>query len=81
MECFEIELKRVVYEYAEKNKTNHRFDKVTKFANNPNLSLGKPESTSVNRVKVFNRDKVHQFFPNLELLIKRHSFFPKRFLR
>lgn len=84
----QIELRRVVYEYAEKNKIRHRFNMVTKLAGldwmygflrrNPSLSLRKPEPTSVNRVKAFNRYEVQRFFSNLEVLMERYKFSPAR---
>lgn len=64
----QIELRRLVYEYAERNKINHRFNTVRKIAGadwmygflrrNPDLSLRKPEAT---RVKAFNRNEVGRF--------------------
>lgn len=84
----QIELRRLVYEYAERNKINHRFNTVRKIAGadwmygflrrNPDLSLRKPEATSVNIVKAFNRNEVGRFFSNLESLMERYKFLPAR---
>lgn len=55
-----VELRRIAFEFVEKNKINHNFNQITKLAGkdwaqgflkrNPNLSLRKPEPTSLSRI-------------------------------
>lgn len=40
----------------------------------PNISLRKPESTSINRITAFNKTEVQMFFNNLEALQTKHHF-------
>lgn len=40
----------------------------------PNISLRKPESTSINRITAFNETEVKIFFNNLESLQKKYQF-------
>ena len=40
----------------------------------PNISLRKPESTSINRITAFNETEVKMFFNNLEALIIKYQF-------
>ncbi|XP_045456865.1 MFS-type transporter clz9-like [Melitaea cinxia] len=41
---------------------------------NPNISLRRPESTSINRITAFNETEVKMFFNNLESLQTKYQF-------
>lgn len=83
-----IELRRIAYEFAEKNKLKNSFNQETKLAGkdwaqgflrrNPNLSLRKPEPTSVSRILAFNKAEVDRFFNNLMEVTDRYKFTPAR---
>lgn len=68
------ELRILVYQFAEKNGITHSFtngmagvDWVERFRNrNPNLSIRKPELTSITRVMSFNRVMDNSFYDLLE---------------
>lgn len=47
---------------------------------NPEISLRKPEVTSVNRINGFNRQEVERFISNLEIVQKHYNFTPARIL-
>lgn len=78
------ELRRMAFEYAEQNKIKHNFNKTTKLAGkdwaqgflkrNPQLSLRKPEATSINRILAFNKEAVKKFFTNLETVMDKYKF-------
>lgn len=82
-----IELKRLAFEYAEANHIPHRFNKGTKLAGpdwlqlfmkrHPNISLRKPEGTSLSRVTSFNETNVKQFFENLEECLNKYELHGK----
>lgn len=77
-----LELRKIIYEYAEKNKIKHPFCKLTKMAGynwvngfltrNPGLSIRKPEATSLSRIVGFNKTEVTRFFTNLESVIEKY---------
>ncbi|XP_071555743.1 uncharacterized protein [Temnothorax nylanderi] len=81
------DLCRVVFEFAEAKRIKHYFNKKSKMAGrrwlyrflkrNPQISLRQLEGTSLNRIAVFNKDKVN-FFSNLEAVMKKHKFTPHR---
>jgi hypothetical protein len=45
-----------------------------------NLSLRKPENTSMNRCMAFNKENVDEFYENYQLALTTHSFTPDRIL-
>ena len=79
-----LELRKVVFEYAEVNEIKNDFDKSSKMAGvdwlqgflrrNPELSLRKPEPTSISRITAFNEEEVKQFFSNLETVMGKFKF-------
>lgn len=83
-----LELRKAVFDYAEKNGIPHRFNKDLKLAGkdwlegflkrNDRISIRKPEATSVNRIKAFNKVEVTNFFQNLEEVNAKYNFQPDR---
>lgn len=83
-----MELRRAAYVYAEKNGIPHRFNKVKELAGtdwlngflkrNEGVRVRKPEATSINRIKAFNRDEVKVFYDNLEEVMSKYNFQPDR---
>lgn len=83
-----LELRKAVFDYAEKNGIPHRFNKDNKLAGkdwlegflkrNDRISIRKPEATSVNRIKAFNKQEVDKFFQNLDELMSKYNFQPDR---
>ena len=79
-----VELRRLVYEYAEANNIQHNFNKSSKMAGqdwltgfltrNPSVSVRKPEATSLNRISAFNANEVKLFFSNLSSVMAIHKF-------
>lgn len=77
-------VRKIAYKFAEENKLKHKFDKVSQMAGkdwyygfikrHPNISLRKPEATSLNRITAFNEVEVKIFFDNLEILQRTHHF-------
>lgn len=82
------ELRRLVYQLAEKNNCKHNFDRESEMAGkdwadkfmkrHPELSLRKPEGTSGARAMGFNRVAVSQFFNVLTKVIDEHRLTPDR---
>lgn len=72
---------QLVYQFAEKNKIPHPFKKGSAgndwFAGfiirHPNLTLRKPEPTSIARARGFNKPQVYRFFDLLEEQIKKYN--------
>lgn len=66
-----VELRRLVFEYGEKNGIPHQFNKSAKLAGqdwlngflkrNPRISVRKPEATSMSRITAFNKQEVNLF--------------------
>ena len=71
-----IEVRRIAFEYCELKGIDNSFNKSTRLAGrdwleiflerNPRVSVRKPEATSLNRIKGFNRESVMAFFENLQ---------------
>lgn len=78
-----LEFRKLAFEVAEKYGLPHSFNKEKKCAgkkwyynfmrNNPQLSLRRPEATSLARVKGFNKDNVMHFFDILEKTVKDNN--------
>lgn len=83
-----VELRKIVFQYAETNGIRHEFNKDRQEAGkdwlklflkrNPQISLRKPEGTSVNRISAFNEKSVTIFFSNLATLLEKYKFAPSR---
>ena len=74
-----MDIRRLAYRYCEVNDIQHNFNPKTKCAGedwmagfmkaHPELSLRKPEQTSMARASGFNKEKVNRFFDALESII------------
>lgn len=74
---------------AEHLKIQHQFNKDKKTAGDkfyyqflsrhPNLSLRKPQSTSIQRAVGFNKFQVENFFKQYEALLTKFNFVPSKF--
>lgn len=78
---------QLVYEYAESNGIEHRFNKVTRMAGKKwfvdfclrnNLSLRTAEKMAAARASGFNHEQVDRFFSNLKELYETKTFLPSR---
>lgn len=79
-----IDLRQIAFEFAEKNNIQHTFNGDKKMAGkdwlqsflrrHPNLSLRKPEATSLGRISGFNAESVGLFFNNLDEVLKKYNF-------
>ncbi|XP_057671328.1 uncharacterized protein LOC130903084 [Diorhabda carinulata] len=80
-------LRRMVFEVAEKNKIEHRFNRETKMAGwkwvrgflkrNPRISLRSPESTSLARAQAFNKPNIQAYFNTLSNTLEQYNFPPE----
>ncbi|XP_066600972.1 uncharacterized protein [Prorops nasuta] len=80
------EFLKLAFDLAENLKLDHRFNKTTKSAGqhfyydfikrHPEISLRKPESTSIMRAVGFNKPQVDRFFENLKNLYDKFNFGP-----
>ena len=77
-------VRQIAFKFAEQNNLNHKFNRTTQLAGkdwyysfikrNSNISLRKPEPTSLNRINGFNATEVKMFFENLETLQRTYNF-------
>ncbi|XP_031335324.1 tigger transposable element-derived protein 6-like [Photinus pyralis] len=82
------QIQQSAYTYAKLNNLANRFNKEKESAGrdwlegflrrNPQISLRKPEPTSVNRVTAFNKLEVGKFYENLNKVMERYKFSPTR---
>lgn len=84
--CTANQIRKVAFEYAETLQLKHNFNKFSRmagrvwfegFVSRNNISVRKPEATSINRVTAFNKTEVHCFYKLLEDLIEKNKFLPK----
>lgn len=77
-------IRKIAFQFAEVNKLRHKFNKNTCTAGkdwyynfikrHPNISLRKPEGTSLNRINAFNESEVQIFIDNLISLKDKYKF-------
>lgn len=69
--CTAIQIRKIVYQYAEIHNIKHNFNDETQMAGRDwlegflrrnKISVRKPEATSVNRITAFNKTEVEVFF-------------------
>ena len=80
------DVRRMAYDLAEKNGLSNKFNSTTRLAGyhwyyaflrrHPELSLRKPENTSVNRSRSFNKTNVDKFFSLYQELMETYKFPP-----
>lgn len=84
--CTPSQIKRAAFEYAEALILKHNFNMSSRlagrvwfegFVTRNNISVRKPEATSINRVTAFNKTEVQQFYKLLEELMEKYKFIPK----
>lgn len=84
--CTAKQIRKVAFEYAEKLNLKHNFNKTSRMAGRDwlnafmirnNISLRKPEATSINRITAFNKTEVQLFYNLLGELMEKHRFLPK----
>lgn len=65
--CTALQIRKMIYEYAVKNKIKHNFnealqlagkDWIKRFMSRNKLSIRKAEGTNLNRLTAFNKDEV-----------------------
>ncbi|XP_049772017.1 uncharacterized protein LOC126153263 [Schistocerca cancellata] len=79
-----IQLRKIVFEYAEPNNTANNFDKSCRLAGkhwlalflkrNPSISMREPEAISINRIQAFNEEELNAYFKNLEHVFEKYKF-------
>lgn len=77
-------LRKIAFDFAAANKIANDFNKDTKMAGidwyynfmarHPNISLRRPEATSINRITAFNQEETDIFFENLKTLMIKYKF-------
>uniref|UniRef100_A0A8D8QYG4 Uncharacterized protein n=1 Tax=Cacopsylla melanoneura TaxID=428564 RepID=A0A8D8QYG4_9HEMI len=76
-------LRHLLYDYAERNVINHRFNKDSKLAGRDftrsylkrhNMSLRLPRKISVARTMAFNKTQLTNYFSNLQDVYKKFKF-------
>lgn len=82
------ELRSLIYEWAEINKIPHRFNKNEKRAGldwvrgfrsrNPEITLRKPENTSIARAMAFNKPNIAKFFKTYQEIIEKYKLGPEK---
>ncbi|XP_018330787.1 uncharacterized protein LOC108740803 [Agrilus planipennis] len=83
--CTPSQIKRVAFEYAESLNLKHNFNMsrlagrvwFEGFVRRNNISVRKPEATSINRATAFNKTEVQRFYKLLEELMEKQKFLPK----
>lgn len=80
------QIRKIAYDYAAANRLKNNFNNEHKIAGldwyynfmrrHPNISLRRPEATSLNRVTAFNKEETQRFFTNLQDLMLKHKFRP-----
>lgn len=84
--CTASQIRRVAFDYAENCNLKHNFNKASKmagrdwlhaFMSRNDISVRKPEATSINRITAFNKTEVRLFYDLLGQLMERHRFVPK----
>lgn len=81
-----LKLRKLAFDYAEANGIKHNFNRDRKMAGkdwyyqfmrrHSQISLRKPEATSINRIKAFNEEDVKLFFRNLDSMYQKYRFKP-----
>lgn len=81
------ELRKLVFELAQKHNLPHRFNKEKGMAGkkwfrgflvrNPTISIRTPENTSTARSQAFNKENVKAYFKALAELLDEHNFEPQ----
>lgn len=81
-----LTLRKVAFDFATANGLAHNFNRATGMAGkdwyhcfmsrHPEISLRRPEATSLSRITAFNEEEVDIFFTNLTQLISKHHFRP-----
>ncbi|KAG6464307.1 hypothetical protein O3G_MSEX014429 [Manduca sexta] len=81
-------VRKIVFQFAERNKLPHNFDKINKLAGkdwyynfmkrHPRISLRRPEATSLNRINAFNKADVKVFYDNLKDIQNKHHIQPDK---
>lgn len=81
-------IKQIAYDFAVSNNVKHNFNCEKKMCGkewlygflrrNQQISLRRPEATSLNRVLAFNRTDVNLFYDNLEQVMEKYQFLPQR---
>lgn len=81
-----VNLRKLVYKYAELNNIKNNFDRSSKTAGldwvhafmrrNPSVSIRKAEATSLNRISAFNKVEITYFYDKLEDVMEKHKFIP-----
>ncbi|KAJ3666603.1 hypothetical protein Zmor_002039 [Zophobas morio] len=77
-----FEIKQCAFKYAIRNNVKNPFLNEAAgrawlegfLKRNPQISLRRPEGTSLNRIKAFNRDEVSIFFKNLNNVMDKYHF-------
>lgn len=82
------DLRRIAFQFAEVNQISHPFNKDRKMAGKDwlmsflkrqgNLSIRRPEATSIARVTGFSKERVCQFFKNLKVILEKYNIPPHR---
>ncbi len=75
------EIRTLAFDIAEELKADHQFKGAMAgkkwyysfMQRNPDLSLRKPELTSMVRIKGFSRKRVEKFFDQLEAIVTRYD--------
>lgn len=78
------QLRKIAYTCAESLGIPHTFNREKEIAGrgwinsflkrNPQISVRKPEATSINRITGFNKNEVDRFFANLDMLMTKFKF-------